>query len=225
MSDFERTIGRRVATGQGMVLMGVLVVALASVPAWAAPQVSSPQPARNQIEDLVVCYALGTDAIGRAVDAIGDQPLDSTVNISGANFSEGFAEGLALYRECFADGFSFTLEFDGVPALTVPDPSTATASTDAALQWANFVNNAFRAPGYSNTQHHMGTIRSSAHGNTGTAQSYLIATHSYGPTSARTGVNVVGGTYRDEVVRVRGRWLIQQRTLNITSSVNVPDNL
>ncbi len=225
MSDLERTIGRRVATGQGMVLMGVLVVALASVPAWAAPQVSSPQPARNQIEDLVVCYALGTDAIGRAVDAIGDQPLDSTVNISGANFSEGFAEGLALYRECFADGFSFTLEFDGVPALTVPDPSTATASTDAALQWANFVNNAFRAPGYSNTQHHMGTIRSSAHGNTGTAQSYLIATHSYGPTSARTGVNVVGGTYRDEVVRVRGRWLIQQRTLNITSSVNVPDNL
>lgn len=179
------------------------------------------EPAQQQIEDLVVCYALGTDAIGRATDAVGGQALDSTVNLSPANYSEGFAEGLAKYRECFTDDFSFTLEFDGVPLLTVPDPG-AGLSAEPALQWANFVNNAFRGPGYRNTQHHMGTIVTQAAGNTGSAQSYLIATHAYGPTSSLTGVNVVGGTYRDEVVRHKGRWLIRSRTLNITSSVHVP---
>lgn len=178
--------------------------------------------ALQQIEDLVVCYALGTDAIGRATDAVGGQALDSTVNLSPAAYSEGFAEGLAKYQECFADDFSFTLIVNDVPVATVPDPGL---SAEPALQWANFVNNAFRGSGYSNTQHHMGTIDIQAAGNTGSAQSYLIATHAYGPNSGRTGVNVVGGTYRDEVVRQKGRWLIRSRTLTITSSVNVPTGL
>lgn len=177
--------------------------------------------AQDQVEDLAVCYALGTDALGRAVNAIGDQPLDSTVNLSDPDF----AEGLAYYRQCFDAKFSFTLEFDGVPALTVPDPATRTADTDAALQWANFVNNAFRGPGYRNTQHHIGSITSEIHGKRAKMQSYLIATHAFGPTSASSGVSVVGGTYRDDVVRRKGRWLIETRTLNITSSVVVPEGL
>lgn len=178
--------------------------------------------AKQQIEALVVCYALGTDAIGGATDAVGGQALDSTVNLSPAAYSEGFAEGLAKYQECFADDFSFTLIVNDVPVATVPDPSL---SAEPALQWANFVNNAFRGSGYSNTQHHMGTIETHAAGNTGSAQSYLIATHAYGPSSGRTGVNIVGGTYRDDVVRRQGRWLIRSRTLTITSSVNLPAGL
>jgi hypothetical protein len=71
----------------------------------------------------------------------------------------------------------------------------------------------------------MGSITSTVNGNEGTAQAYLIATHAYGPISGRTGVNKTGGTYRDEVVRKRGRWLIQKRTLNITSGVNIPEGL
>ena len=196
------------------------LTASAATDAGASGEVAQ-RVARDQIEDLVVCYARGTDALGRAVNAIGGQPLDSTVNLSDPDF----AEGLAYYRRCFAEDFSFTLAFDGEPALTVPDPATATHDTDAALQWANFVNNAFREPGYKSTQHQMGSISSAADGNSGSAVSYLIAIHAYGPTSAKSGVNMVGGTYTDEVVRRRGSWLIRKRTLDITSSVDVPANL
>jgi len=204
-----------------MVAAGMLAATM--VPsAFAAPGGNAERSsAQDEIEDLVVCYARGTDTLGRAVNAIGGQPLDSTVNLA----DPLFAEALAIYRGCFADDFSFTLAFDGVPALTVPDPATVTPDTDAALQWANFVNNAFRGPGYRNTQHHMGSISSTVDGRHGTIVSYLIATHAYGPASTRTGVSVVGGTYSDEVIRRLGTWLIRQRTLNITSSVNVPGDL
>lgn len=179
------------------------------------------QSAQDQIEDLPVCYAYGTDALGSAVNATGGQPLDSTLNLDDPQF----AEGLAFYRKCFAKGFSFTLQFGGVTLLTVPDPETRTEDTDAALEWANFVNNAFREPGYINTQHHMGSISSSSQGNTGNAKAYLIATHSYGPNSSLTGVQVVGGTYTDDVIREKGTWLIETRTLNITSNIHTPADL
>jgi hypothetical protein len=196
-------------------MLGVALVFLSS-PALAAAKASVSQQA--EVEKLVVCYARGTDALGSATDAVIAADLDSTVNVSDPKFQEA----LGFYRKCFAREFSFTLAFDGVPVLTVPDPASRTPETDAALQWANFVNNAFRAPGYVNTQHHMGTIASEITGNAASVVSYLIATHSYGPTSTETGVNVVGGTYTDEVVKQRGAWLIRQRTLNITSSVNIP---
>jgi hypothetical protein len=171
-----------------------------------------------EVEDLVVCYARGTDLLGGAVNAVhtaGD--LDTTINTS----DPVFANALALYRRCFSKNFSFTLAFDGVPVLTVPDPATRTPETDAALQWANFVNNAFRAPGYKSTQHHMGSISSELRGQQAQVVSYLIATHVFGPNGNEPegSVSVVGGTYTDGVVRERGRWVIDQRTLNITSSV------
>ncbi len=177
--------------------------------------------AQDAVEDLPVCYARGTDALGRAVDAIGGQPFDSTVNLS----DPGFLAGLAYYRECFSNDFEFTLLINNGFIITVPDPATRTEDTDAALEWANFVNNAFRGPGYSSTQHHMGSISSSVNGNEGTITSYLIATHAYGPTASLTGVSVVGGTYDDEVVLEDGHWLIKKRVLNITSSVHVPAGL
>ena len=170
---------------------------------------------RIQAQDLVVCYAHGTDTLGVAVSALGGQPLDSTVNLGDPKF----AEGLAIYRGCFAKSFSFTLKFGGFTLLTVPDPATRTPATDAALEWANFVNNAFRGPGYQNTQHHMGSILGRVHGTSADVESYLIATHSLGGTA---GVDRVGGTYFDHDIKVRGRWLIESRTLDITSSVHIP---
>jgi hypothetical protein len=197
----------------------VLVLGLASL--LLAGTVSAGGFSHSQqaeVEDLVVCYARGTDLLGSAVNAVptGDN-LDSTINTS----DPVFAEALALYRRCFSTNFSFTLEFDGVPALTVPNPATRTPNTDAALQWANFVNNAFRGPGYKSTQHHMGSISSELNGQQAQVVSYLIATHVFGPSGEEPegSVSVVGGTYTDRVVRERGTWLIEQRTLNITSSV------
>jgi len=194
-------------------LLGLASLLFAS--AVAAEEFSYRQQA--EVEDLVVCYARGTDLLGRAVNAVhtaGD--LDTTINTS----DPVFAEALALYRSCFSRNFSFTLQFDGVPVLTVPNPATRTPATDAALQWANFVNNAFRAPGYRSTQHHMGSISSELRGQQASVVSYLIATHVFGAngTEPAGSVSVVGGTYTDRVVRKRGNWLIDQRTLNITSS-------
>jgi hypothetical protein len=173
---------------------------------------------RMQIQDLPVCYAQGTDAIGRAVTAPRNPDLDATIGMVDANFREG----LEHYRRCFAPTFTFTLSNRGVAGQKVPNPATRTAETDAALQWANYVNNAFRGPGYAYTQHHMGSIASEVRGDEGTVVSYLIATHVFGPTSKRTGVNVVYGTYTDKVVRIDGRWLIAERTLDTFSSMSVP---
>ena len=180
--------------------------------------------AQDQVEDLIVCYANGTDAIGLAVNAVGGQPLDSTLNMSDPQF----VLGLQYYQRCFTDDFKFILG-----ATTVPNPANPLPHASPALQWANFVNNAFRGPQYINTQHHMGSIRSEVHGNSAVANSYLIATHRYGPNSPispitglrRTGVNVVGGNYTDDDVRVNGEWRIRTRTLVITSSVQIPNGL
>ena len=98
----------------------------------------------------------------------------------------------------------------------MPNPANPLPHADPALQGANFVNNAFR---------HMGSISSEVHGNSASVQSYLIATHAYGPNASRTGVSVVGGTYFDTDVRINGRWYIETRVLDITSSVQVPAGL
>ena len=128
-----------------------------------------------KVEDLAVCYARGTDTLGSAVNAVISNPADpeDPVNIGDPDFDAA----LALYRACFSKNFSFTLAFDGVPVLTVPTPGSS--PTDSALQWANFVNNAFRGPGFRNTQHHMGSISSEINGKTAHMVSYLIATHAY----------------------------------------------
>lgn len=173
------------------------------------------------VEDLAVCYARGTDLLGRAVNAVvtGPDPEDP-VNIGNPEFDAA----LALYRSCFSKDFAFSLEIDGDFVLTVPEPATRTDRTDGALQWANFVNNAFRGPGYKTTQHHMGSISSKIRGRHARMVSYLIAYHVFGPASDGTegSVRVVGGTYTDKVVRERGRWRIKHRTLNITSDLVTP---
>ncbi|MBM3778795.1 MAG: nuclear transport factor 2 family protein [Acidimicrobiia bacterium] len=173
--------------------------------------------ARQEVERLPVCYARGTDAIGRASTA----PATKDLNATTAMVDPNFRAGLEYYRRCFAPSFTFTLSNRGKVGTQVPDPATRKADTDAALQWANYVNNAFRGPGYVYTQHHMGSIWSDIDGDEGTVQSYLIATHVYGPESKRTGVSVVYGTYTDKVVRVNGRWLIAERTLDTFSSVPI----
>lgn len=180
--------------------------------AWRALQ-------QVKVEDLAVCYARGTDALGSAVNAVISEFPEDPVNLHDPQF----AKALRLYRRCFSRHFSFTLEFDGVPLLTVPDTSDGLEDTDPALQWANFVNDAFRGPQFRNTQHHMGSISSRIRGDRARMVSYLIATHAY--VDLAMGVRVVGGTYTDRVVRERGRWVIRQRTLNITSNIEIPQPL
>jgi hypothetical protein len=69
----------------------------------------------GHIEDLMSCYAYGSDAIGRAVNATIQvpPPFDGT----DANIHEdpNFAEGLRLYRKCFAEDWILAVEINGVP--------------------------------------------------------------------------------------------------------------
>ena len=215
--SFERMTPDRIVRGARAVGATLVLLACAVPIANAGPKPSVAQQAA--VEDLAVCYARGTDALGGAVDAVLSNPLDpeDPINIGNPRFDRG----LAFYRACFSKGFAFTLEIDSAFVLTVPDPATRTPETDAALQWANFVNNAFRGPGYKSTQHHMGSISSKVRGKRARMVSYLIANHVFGPTSdgPEGSVRVVGGTYTDKVVRERGRWRIKHRTLNITSDV------
>ena len=176
---------------------------------------------QDAVEDLTVCYARGTDTLGRAVGAAVSAFPEDTVNIG----NEKFDAALALYRECFSKDFSFTLEFDlgfGLPPSTTPNVDDGLADTDPALQWANFVNDNFRGAGYRNTQHHMGSISSEIHGKKRAhVVSYLIATHAVQAANGG-GASIVGGTYTDEVVKEKGRWVILHRTLLVTSSAFTP---
>lgn len=199
----------------GAAIAAVLAALLGTQPGLAGS--SGASDAQSQIEDLPVCYARGTDTIGRAVNAPAGTDLDSTA----ALVDPTFTAGLEFFRRCFAPNFSFTLSNNGTAGRTVPDPATRTPKTDAALQWANFVNNAFRGPAYVATQHHMGSISSEVHGDKADMKSYLIATHMFGPKSTRTGVSVVYGTYIDVAVRIKGTWLLEHRTLDTTASVPI----
>ena len=195
-------------------ILGAFVTLLLIGTNATADKRNIPKAVQAAVEDLTVCYARGTDSFGRAVGATA-VPSDPEDPVNTAD--PDFAAGLALYRECFSKDFSFNLEVaPGVVAVTIPDPAGG-AGQDGALQWANFVNNTFRASGYSSTQHHMGSISSEVHGKNAHMVSYLIATHTVGNYPG-TSITVVGGTYTDEVVRENGRWVILQRTLLLTSS-------
>src|SRR3954471_22879883 len=81
---------RTVFLGVGLAIVSLLL--LSSKPVVVAfadggSRDSSDSSHRHDVEDLVTCYSLGTDAIGRAVDAVGGQPLDSTVNLGDPNFA------------------------------------------------------------------------------------------------------------------------------------------
>ena len=203
----------------GVVATAAAAVVLGPVTGWTADEVKSQPFAApmdiNRPEDLPACYARGTDSIARGTTPAAGNDLNSTAGLSDPNFKAGYD----FYKQCFTQDFAFTLSNRGVPGRVVPDPATRTPQTDPALQWANYVNNAFRGPGYYYTQHHMGSISAHVTGDKATVQAYLIATHFFGPASNRKGANVVYGTYTDEAVRAGGKWRIRRRTLDSMASV------
>lgn len=167
------------------------------------------------------CYAYGSDAIGRAVNATIQvpPPFDGT----DANIHEdpNFAEGLRLYRKCFAEDWILAVEINGVP-FELPPGFLA----PGPLAWANFVNNGARTGGQRDTQHVFGSISSTVHGwNKGTLKAYAIIHTMFLPGFPNSGnVNVGTSTYTSDVVRRHGRWLLQKTTINITSGTSTPES-
>lgn len=188
----------------------------------------------EQIRALSTCYARATDAIGYAIH----KPPVADHNTPDGGEDESFTAGLDRYRECFADDFRFNLVLpDGTAMPWETLIPTHAEGNDRALQWANYVNNTFRgdwdcpAAGpcnrnqYESTQHQLGSILVTVDGDTAFLESYLIAIHAYHPQDAggRTGMSVNYGTYRNEVVRERGRWVIRERQLILRRGATIPE--
>ena len=221
---------RHLSRRQARLLSGLAAAAAVTMLAEAGPGAQSPY---EQVRALSTCYARATDAIGYAVH----KPPVTDHNTPDGGEDEHFTAGLARYRECFADDFRFDLVLPDGTALPWESliPAHA-AGNDSALQWANYVNNAFRgdwdcpAAGpcnrnlYESTQHQLGSILVTIDGDTAFLESYLIAIHAYHPRNAggRTGMNVSYGTYRNDVVRERGRWVIRKRELTLRRGAVIP---
>lgn len=144
-----------------------------------------------EIAKLPLCYARGTDAIGR-----GD-----------------VAQGKSIYNHCFTNNAELSVYFPGTP-FNGP-PSYVTNGTDS---WGDFVSATFTGNGYVATQHLMGNIEVHQDSPThATMTSYLSATHAVNDGT----IDTAQGTYEDEVVRRNGVWKIKTRTLKLITFVNI----
>ena len=145
-----------------------------------------------EIAKLTVCYALGTDAVGRG----------------------NLAQGKAIYKPCFTNSAVFSVYYPDTPLNGPPAYSTAGTSS-----WGDYVRDSFTANGYIATQHLMGSININVDNNGihGTMTSYLHATHVL-PDGT---IDVANGTYEDEVVRQNGVWKIKTRTLKLIDFLNL----
>jgi len=141
--------------------------------------------AESEIEQLSLCYARGTDAIGR-----GD-----------------LQAGRSIYQKCFTDDAIIGASYPGADPSAPPDLVAIGPNA-----WADIVNDVFSSAGYLATQHMMTNIVVNVQGNKATMSSYLAATHVIDSTGS---IDLAHGTYVDEVVRTPKGWRIKKRTLNL----------
>lgn len=174
----------------------------------AVPAVAEGNAKKDEIVDLMLCYAAGTDAIG---DSTRTDPL---------------GDGAAIYADCFTDDAVFRAWF---PGTDFSDPTQAvTVGAGGGLTgseaWAGFVFSVFNGT-YTYTQHSVSNFRVKTSGNTGTLTAYVDAAHVTQAGGAVTGVAVAHGTYELQVEKVQGTWLISQlevRLINFTPTFTAP---
>ncbi len=148
--------------------------------------------AETEIAKLTVCYALGTDAIGR-----GD-----------------LTEGRELYRRCFTADASIAVFFPNATNDFTGAPDTIKSGPE---EWTDFVASVFRNNQYTATQHLIGSVNIEVRGKEARMTSYLHATHKRSDTS----IDVANGTYEDDVVLRDDGWKIQRRTLKLITFLNL----
>lgn len=147
---------------------------------------------KDQIINLMLCYATGTDAIGDSTRA---DPL---------------GDGEAIYSECFTDDAVFSAWFPGTDfnnpgqAVTITGPDT----------WAGFVFSVFNGA-YTFTQHMVSNFVVEVHGNQGTLTAYLNASHVTQSGGVVAQVAVANGTYTLQVEKIRGVWMVRQLELKL----------
>lgn len=165
---------------------------------------------KNEIIDLMLCYAAGTDKIGEPGNP------------------DALFEGMDIYGQCFTEDAIFNLwpagtDFDEAPLVSIAGPAA----------WAeNIVDPAVpRDPvtglSISRGQHMLSNFVVEARGGKGTLTAYLSATRTiFEPapenpvTGPVTNVSVANGTYTLQVERINGKWLINQLDLKLISLVD-----
>jgi hypothetical protein len=169
--------------------------------------------AREEIKELMSCYAYSFDAIARAATATGTDP-NNWEYLSPINMADPyFAEGYERFRSCTTEDFVIeAYELNGNPLLQEGDIPAG------PLPWVNVINFLSRLDGTGVTSQHLfGSFRTTVDGNTGTLTAYAII----------TGYNKVvvddeevvqkgpGGTstYTSDVVYQGGKWLLKKTTL------------
>ena len=190
-------------------LLLTFVFAIVTVqPALAGSDKGKNQDAKEQIKELMDCYALGSDILTRAVDApsVGGD-FGNPVNEIDATF----AEGLGFYRRCSTKNWTVTLQLDGGDTLV---------TTHGPLEWANFHNNGSRVAGRRNMQHLIRPVSVEVKGKKGVIEAYAIIHVMFLPDPdplAEPVVEVITITYTSHVVRKKGGWLFDKTNLNVTS--------
>lgn len=176
----------------------------AAVNAEAGSRRSWRSAANDVIEDLMFCYARGTDAIGDATSQ--PNPRDA---------------GYAIYRDCFSDDAVFTAYFPGSGFNqrfhpTEPPPNDMDIVRVLGPEaWADFVNTVFRSAvggqGYDYTQHVLSNLEVKRYHKHAVVTAYLIASH------VATGQceEVAKGFYTLRVERIKGRWVVTQLDLTL----------
>ena len=185
----------------GLAALAVLLIG----PHPAAAQSQRPSD-KEAIEDLMLCYGRGTDAIG-----------NSTTN------ADPLHAGEAIYAGCFTKDAVFRVWFPGTPftSLAFPDP-TIDPPDDAITgsdNWAVFVNGVFRSAGYTFTQHILTNMVVSVHGSGGTLVALLNASHVIQASHVVTCIRVANGTYSLEVVKTSDGWRIKSLDLTLIDFV------
>jgi len=171
----------------------------------AAAQAQRPSD-KEAIEDLMLCYGRGTDAIG-----------NSTTN------ADPLGTGEAIYAGCFTKDAVFRVWFPGTPftSLAFPDPTIDPPDDTIAGSdnWAIFVNGVFRSSGYTFTQHILTNMVVDVHGNGGTLIALLNASHVVQTKHVVTCIRVANGTYSLEVVKTSDGWRIKSLDLTLIDFV------
>ena len=146
---------------------------------------------RMEIGALAVSYAYAADALCR-----GD--VD---------------EGRQIIESCFTKDvvFEFCMPSD--------DPSAPPVSTWIGPDtWIERVREGFADIGYTATQHHVGNVLISLHGDTAIMKCCLTATH---VVDWSTSIVYATANYTDHVVRTAQGWRIARRRLGVTSALRL----
>jgi hypothetical protein len=136
---------RRVHSG---IIVGTFVLATVFAGALTAQTSQSSSSTRDEIEDLMTCYAYGSDALAKA-----------------AGTGKGSGAGINIYEECLADDWTMTI---------VDSDGPIAGPFDREL-WAYIVYDlTFVAEGIIDSQHLIGSVQIETDGDRGTMKAYAI---------------------------------------------------